>query len=324
MKTTSYRALRLAMIGLAIGYSIFFLFKLFSYQKDFSFDDIVFIIRGIILILIGLIIAIKLPRSNEHIFFALFLINFALTSWMFLFEASWITEAITWAFTGGSFVYAMLKYPGTSAQVLYKSYLANKRLLYKNSVLFFTDDKKFWLIFFPLLIILRIIGHFTTANFLAALDIVVNIAGLLYFRISYSLAGKSDKSRLAWILWGAVLTLAITIIELLVKIFYPEITPLFFQITFGCATATICISIIMGVFFSGFLDTALVLRSTIVYSTMFLVVIFFFSVVENILEHKLSHMLGIENDLINAFLAAFLALAIQPLHKKLEHILPKF
>jgi hypothetical protein len=35
-------------------------------------------------------------------------------------------------------------------------------------------------------------------------------------------------------------------------------------------------------------------------------------------------MLHIENDLLNAFLAGILALLIQPLHKKLEKILPKF
>jgi hypothetical protein len=324
MQTTSYRLLRIAILGLAICYTVIFILRLISYDQDLSFENIVFLVRGIILMFIGFVIAIKLPRANEHIFFAFFLINFALSSWLFLLGVSWIIEIISWALTAGSFVYAMIKYPGTSAHDLYRNYLERKNPFYRNIILFFTDDKKFWLIFFPALIGLRIAGSFSSKNLLAVLDILVNIAGLLYFRISYSLAGKTDRSRLAWILWGIVVALAVTLVELLVKIFYPEIPPLFFEITFALTTATICISIIMGVFFSGFLDTALVLRGTIVYSAMFLAVIFLFSFIEHYIQHGLAIMLGIESDLINAFLAGFLALAIQPVHKKLEHILPRF
>src|ERR1051325_7506296 len=164
MQTTIYRFLRLGMIGLGIFYTGLFLFGALTFSQSFSFDNIVFVIRGGILMIVGIIVVIKLPRANEHIFFAFFLINFALTSWLFLFEVSWILESLTWAMTGGSFVYAMVKYPGASAQELYRNYLSRKRPLYRNTILFFTGSRKFWLLFFPVLILLRIGGHFTSEN----------------------------------------------------------------------------------------------------------------------------------------------------------------
>ena len=326
MKTLTYRLLRLAIILMGIAYTAIFLTQFIWTKpaKRMPFENWVLLVRGTILMTIGLIIALKLPRANEHIFFAFFLVNFALTSWIFLFKPFWALDAMSWALTAGSFVYAMIKYPGATAHKLYAEYLAAKRGIYKRPVLFFTGDKKFWLIFFPALILLRALGYIYSDILSDALNIIVNISGLIYFRISYSLAGKTDRSRLAWILWGLITALVITLIELLIRVFYPEASPVFFQITFAVTSGTISIAIIMGVFFAGFLDSGLVLRGTIVYSVMFLAVIFTFSVIEHYIEHSLSLMLGIESDLISSFLAGFLALAVQPIHKRLEHILPKF
>jgi len=325
MTTTTYRIVRLAIIIMGAAYTAIFLSQFIGQTGEaLHFEKWVLLVRGIILMAIGLTIALKLANPNEHIFFAFFLVNFALTSWLFLFKPFWALDAITWALTAGSFVYAMIKYPGASAHKLYAEYLENKRGIYKRPILFFTDDKKFWLTFFPALIIIRALGYLYSDNLSDALNIIVNISGLIYFRISYGLADKTDRSRLAWILWGLITALVVTLIELLIRIFYPEASLVFFQLTFALTSGTICIAIIMGVFFAGFLDTALVLRGTIVYSVMFLAVIFTFSVIEHYIQHGLAIILGIESDLINAFLAGILALAVQPIHKKLEHILPKF
>ncbi len=327
MKITQYRLIRGTMLAMSGIFSAIFLYWIFSDSiEDLTFEKWVFLIRGVILMTIGIVVVIKLPRMNEHIFFALFLINFSFTSWLALESPVWQIDSFFWALTAGSFVYAMIKYPGASAQALYANYFKQKHApaIYKAPVLFFTDDKKFWFVFFPLMIIARIAGHFLSNVFMDALNIVVNISGFIYFRISYNLAGKADRSRLAWILWGLVVALVVTLVELLIKVFYPDAAQIIFHFTFALTSATICIAIIMGVFFAGFLDTALVLRGTIVYSIMFLAVIFLFSFIEHYIEHGLAMMLHIESDLISAFMAGFLALAIQPVHKKLEHILPKF
>ena len=273
-----------------------------------------------------MLIAIKLRKLNEHIFFALFLVNYAFNSWLMIIPTSWIINALSWSVTAGSFVYAMIKYPGESARSLYEGYFSKKKrpTAFTKAVLFFAEDKHFWLIFFPMMIGLQVAGHFLPGVFFNTLNIVVNICGLIYFRISYTLAGKTDRSRLAWILWGIVAALVVTLVELLINIFYPEASPVIFQVSFALTAAIICISVIMAVFFAGFLDTGLVVRGTIVYSAIFLFVVFLFSVIENLIEHHLAAMLHIENDMVSAFLAGFLALLINPLHKKLEHVLPKF
>ncbi len=326
MKTSQYRLLRLAILVMGAGYTAIFLIRLISRISDeLPFETWVVLVRGVILMTIGLVIAIKLPRANEHIFFALFLVNFALTSWTKLYDdLPWELEALSWALTAGSFVYAMIKYPGEKAGALYTEYLAGKRAIIQRPVLFFTDDKKFWLIFFPSLIMLRAFGDLYSNVLSDALNIIVNLCGLVYFRISYSLAGKTDRSRLAWILWGLVVALVVTLIELLIKIFYPQVPPVFFLITFALTSGTISIAIVMAVFFAGFLDTGLVLRGTIVYSVIFLSVVFLFSFVEYFVEHEIAALMHIENDMISAFLAGFLALLINPLHKRLEKVLPKF
>jgi len=328
MKTAQYRILRLAILAMGCAYTAIFLIRLVPrIGEELPFDTWVMLIRGVILMAIGLFIVLKLLHANEHIFFALFLVNFAWTSWTKLFENfPWQLDAITWALTAGSFVYAMIVYPGATAVSLYADHFARKQkaVWYRIPVLFFTDAKHFWSIFFPALIVLRASGHFLSDVFLDGLNILINISGLIYFKISYSLAGKTDRSRLAWILWGVVVALVITLVELLLRIFYADVSPDFFQITFALTSATICISIIMGVFFAGFLDSSLVVRSTIVYSAVFLAVIFLFSFIEHYILYGLSVVLHIEGGMTAAFLAGFLSLAVQPIHKFLEHKLPKF
>ena len=317
----------MAILLMGLAYTTIFLLRLIAFtSEELSFESWIFLIRGVILMAIGLTIVIKLPRANEHIFFAMFLVNFACTSWLAIGETYWIADVLVWALTAGGFVYAMIKYPGESAASLYAEYFSRKKksVWYKKPVLYFADAKHFWLLYFPAMILLRASGHFISEVFLDALNIIVNISGLIYFRISYSLAGKTDRSRLAWILWGVVLALLITLVELLVRIFYPEASAEIFRITFALTAATISISIIMGVFFAGFLDSSLVLRGTIVYSAVFLSVVFLFSFVEHFVEHGIAVMFHIENDMVSAFLAGFLALLIQPLHNKLESKLPKF
>ena len=327
MTTSHYRLLRLAILVMGVAYTDIFLIRLIArIGEDLLFLDWVFLVRGVILMCIGIVIAIKLPRTNEHIFFALFLVNFALYSWLASDLRESISDTLAWSATAGSFIYAMIVYPGTSAASLYWEYFAAKRtpLFYKRAILFFTQAKHFWLIFFPVLIGARALAFSDSDVIKESLNILVVLSGLVYFRISYNLAGKTDRSRLAWILWGAIVSLVLTLVDVLIKIFYPAAPPIVSEILIALTAATICISIIMGVFFAGFLDTGLVLRGTIVYSAIFLSVVFLFSFVEHFIEHEIAAIMHIENDMVSAFLAGFLALLIQPLHKKLEHILPKF
>ncbi|MDP4219059.1 MAG: hypothetical protein Q8896_01345 [Bacteroidota bacterium] len=326
MKTSYYRLLRLAVIATGFAFiAVFLLLMIPRLGEVLPFDAWVFLIRGAILMAVGLIIAFKLPHANEHIFFALFLVNFGFNSWLSFNPVFWLVGALSWSLTSASFVYAMMKYPGVSARELYQNYLARRRPLYKRPVLFFTDDKKFWLIFFPVLIGLRIAVTVTSsAVFSQIVNVVVIFCGLIYFRISYNLAGKADRSRLAWIIWGVVVTLLLTMVEVVVRIFYPEAPQAIYQVLAALKAATVCISLVMGVFLSGFLDSALVGRGTIVYSAIFLSVVFLFSFVEHFIEHEIATLIHIETDMASAFLAGFLALLIQPLHEKLEHKLPKF
>ena len=163
MKTSHYRTLRIAILIMAGLYGIFFLYRIFgNAHEKISFLDLVFIIRGIIVMLVGLVIAIKLPKTNEHIFFALFLVNFAFYSWLYIGQRMWILDTLAWSVTAGSFVYSMIVYPGTSAASLYSEYFKARHhpQWYKKAVLVFTVPKKIWCIFFHMLINKRSLDFF--------------------------------------------------------------------------------------------------------------------------------------------------------------------
>ena len=326
MTRTHYRLLRTAVFLLAIAYSAVFLaWALPRSAEDFSFTMWVFLIRGVILMSVGIVITFKLRHTNEHIFFALFLVNFASNSWHVLETPHWTVALLSWSLTAASFVYAMIKYPGPSAHSLYATHFAHRRspALYKKIVLFFTPDKHFWLIFFPALIAARIVAVFFSDVLSQSLNILVILAGLVYFRVSYRIAGHAGRSRLGWVLWGAVVVLVLTLISVLIGIFYPEAPPVVWYTITALTAATVCISVVMGVFFAGFLDTELVLRSTIVYSAIFLVVVFLFSFIETYILHTVSHLLHIQSEMAGAFLTGLLALIVTPLHNKIEHVVKK-
>ena len=326
MTTRHYRLLRIAIFVMALTYTAYFLaWALPHSPEDFSFTVWVFLIRGVILMSIGVIIAIKLRRTNEHIFFALFLINFASNSWHILETSHWTVDVLSWSLTAVCFIYAMIKYPGASAQSLYASHFAHRKSpkIYKKFVLFFTADKHFWLIFFPALIAVRIAAIFFSDVLSQSLNIFVILAGLVYFRISYRIAGDAGRSRLGWVLWGAVVVLLLTSVNVLIQIFYPEAPPVVWHALTALTAATVCISVVMGVFFAGFLNTELVLRSTIVYSAIFLVIVFLFSFIEHYILHTISYLLHIESEMAGAFLTGTLALIVTPLHNKIEHLVMK-
>ncbi|MEI8135214.1 MAG: hypothetical protein WCH46_09120 [bacterium] len=326
MTSATYRLLRRLLISLGFASCAILPVHFASHPpSDLQFVDWIFAVRGLVMVVVGLTIAIKLRQANQHIYFSLFLISFAINSWFYVAHPPVLITTLSWALTGSSFVFSMIKYPGAHAKDLYTHYFTHHHSVFHKPILLFTDGKKFWLIFFPVLLIFQIFASNVSSGIISQiLNTIIIICGFVYFRISYILATKSDRAILAWVLWGVIVTLSLTLIETLVLLLYPEIPYGFIQGYLLMTAATICLSLLMGVFFAGFLDTGLVLRGTIVYSALFLVVIFLFSVIEHFIEKELALMLQIENDLISAFLAGFLALAINPLHKKLEELLPKF
>lgn len=327
MKTSHYRLLRIGIIIVGLAYSAVSAVNIIStVAEDIPLYGWVFLIRGILLMVVGIVIAIKLRHANEHIFFAFFLVNFAFNSWLPFGPPSPEIFILFWALTTGSFIYAMITYPGASAAELYSQYFKATRhpRRYKNAVLYFITPKHFWLLFFPMLIAVRTLAFFFADFMYGPLNMVGILCGLIYFRISYKLAGKSDKNRLAWVLWGVIVSLLLTFIDILIMLFYPEAPLMIREAITVLYAVTICISLVMAVFFAGFLDTGLVVRGTIVYSAVFLSVIFLFSFIEHYILYGLSVMLHIEGGMMAAFLAGFLSLLVQPIHKILEHKLPKF
>ncbi|MFI5263541.1 MAG: hypothetical protein ACHQM6_03395, partial [Candidatus Kapaibacterium sp.] len=327
MKTSHYRLLRVAIIILGLVYSAVSAVNILSeVAADIPFNGWVLLIRGIILMVIGMVIAIKLRRANEHIFFAFFLVNLALNSLLPFGSPSPIALDLSWALTTASFIYAMITYPGASAGELYSQYFTTTRhpRRYKNAVLYFIAPKHFWLMFFPALIGIRILASLFATIMYGPLNMLGILCGLIYFRISYKLAGKSDRNRLAWVLWGVIVSLLLSFIDILIILFYTEPPAIIQEVLVVLYALTICISLVMAVFFAGFLDSSLVVRRTIVYSAIFVAVIFLFSFIEHYVLYGLSVMLHIEGGMTAAFLAGFLSLAVQPIHKFLEHKLPKF
>lgn len=334
MTLRQYQSLRLTILLAGIVYSVASAALIYARISSevlvpVGFEEWCFVARGAVMLLIGFFVVLNIRTAHSHIYFGLFLLNFGLISILTSSENvlprefPWsLAIPLVWALSAASFIFAMMRFPGEDAHAMYTVWLDRRLPLLKQPMLWATATGHFWWVIFPLLFATKALVHiWSVALPNDLLNIAALLAGLLYFSMSYSVSHKNDRSKLGWILWGLVLSLTFFILELIWVYCFSNYSSSIFQLL---EVATQIVAVIFSVFFAGAVQAGLVVRRTIIYSTTFLSVIFLFSVVENLIEHRLSHAMHIENDIVGAVLSGVLALAVQPLHKKLEHVLPKF
>ena len=339
MTPARYRIVRLLFITIGVGYFIAISLSQFFYPDQFSsalinatttpvmwWHD--YILSGV-LIIVAVVLAFKLAKPSYHLFLAAALIFFSIVASIYRWP-DWIsgngyfTLSVLSAFTGALFIYSMMRFAGKHSTAEYgKYFLRRKRLgFYKKVVVFFSQDRPFWLILFPVLSGLMIGGSYLGPDIEFMVNILILIIGLIYFRISFYFAGAENRNRLAWLLWGLIAIIGLYVVQLFLYIFYAD-QIILLVITLFLTSLVICLSFIMSIFFSRSTDARFVVRKTLIYGAILLVGLFIFGAVEHYVIHAISHALHIKDSILNSCFGAAIALTIRPAHHRLEHWLKK-
>jgi hypothetical protein len=284
----------------------------------------------IILVVMGVLLAIRLPSLSYHVFLAGFLIFFAhsfaiFQGWWWLpGSAIWMQLANT-SVTGALFIYSMMRFSGKHNRDAYRQYFVGRRRpkFYKNIVVFFSQDKPFWLLLFPLLLAGTLGDYYFTHVIGALLNILILVLGLIYFRISYAFSGKENQNRLTWMLWGLIMVIGFYFVELFLFIFYDDLGDVFMAV-YLIKLLIICLSFALSIFFFKSTDARFFVRKTLIYGAILLAGLFVFGTIEHFIIHTIAHSLHIQSSLLNSCLGAALALLIRPLHHKVEHWLTQW
>jgi hypothetical protein len=335
MSPAPYRFLRWLFIGIGIAYVIAISVIQFIYPSRFSGISINPVttpnmwwhdyILSVLVISIGVMLALRLQKPSYHIFLAAFLVIFGCTYSMYRVWAvagidSVIFDVIIGAVAGALFIYSMIRFSGKHSAAEYRQYFLRRKRpeWYKKAVIFFSNDKAFWFIFFPALFGLTLAGTLVPPVIAFIINIVILMVGLVYFRISFFFAGSENRNKLAWLLWGLIVTIGLYLVQLFLAMLYYDLMLLRFIILL-LNSLVIVFSFSMSIFFFRSTDARFVVRKTLIYGAIFLAGLFVFGAVEHYVIHTIAHALHIQSSILNSCFGAAIALMIRPLHHKVEH-----
>jgi hypothetical protein len=334
MSPAPYRLLRFVFIGIGIIHIVTASLLQLVFSDQFISEKINPIttpyswwsgyVMTVVLIGIGVTLALRLNWPSYHIFLAGFLIFFGLDHTLsrvftWIPKAGLSIEVAIAAVTGTLFIYSFMRFAGKHPPAEYGQYFACRKRpgWYKRAVIFFSKDKPFWGLMFPLIVGVMVVSTVAPPPVSGLINIMILFTGLVYFRISFYFAGSENRNRLAWVLWGLITTIGMYIVQLFLWLLYPEL--LLLRITADIFNKlVICFSFIMCVFFSRGTDARFVVRKTLIYGAIFLAGLFVFGAIEHYVIHMISHALHIQSSILNSCLGAAIALMIRPLHHKVE------
>lgn len=146
----------------------------------------------------------------------------------------------------------------------------------------------------------------------------------VYIWSSYRKSDVGERAKIFWVLQAVVFVLAMDLVRsALLLAFYAAGIPMpgalrfWIEAVIGLGAAT-CLFI--GIFRSGALNGALVLRRTTVLSLSISAVLFGFAVLEGFIGSLLSRYLGLSSDATTAIFGAALAIAFKPIQKAFDRI----
>lgn len=330
-----YRFLRLLIISFGIAHLVAVSLAQFVFSEHHITESINPVktpvmwwhdyIMCVLLMLIGLVLAFRLKQSSYHLFLAGFLICFAASftvvrAWYLRPPGGAFIEATQGAVTGAIFIYSMMRFAGRHSPEAYGQYFLRRKRpgWYKRAVMFFSKDRPFWFLLFPVIAGFLISSLFIGSVVSAILNVLILIIGLIYFRISFYFAGSENRNRLWWLLWGLTATIVLYLMQFFLWLFYPELKWMALA-AYGLTSLVVCLAFIMSIFFFRSTDARFVVRKTVIYGAIFLAGLFVFGAVEHYVIHTIAHALHLQSSILNSCFGAAMALMIRPLHHKVEH-----
>jgi len=277
----------------------------------------------------ALLISFKTKPQKGTLLYALFLAlisqNFAL---QFLNTISigmipiWI-EMMSFSLVCTVFIKSLQVFPRTLTQDNIRQVFKCKIL---NAYLHWSLRSYTWLAYPAIIFAAGFLSSFYQPVFnltISFLNMAVIISGGLLLFVSYKKSTHAERNKILWLFWGVITYACLLIILLSIRLFNNEPGTIIRLIISSLMTGSITLSMFMSLFFSDTFDTGILIRRTIVDSTVFTLVIILYNTLEHYVLHWFSEVLHLSDVLISSILSGIFVMIFSPVHHRLMHYLEK-
>lgn len=146
---------------------------------------------------------------------------------------------------------------------------------------------------------------------------------LLYTYVQFRKRDVRHRNSLYWTIWFWVCIAFILSCYSYFSIFSIEIPPLLGYLLYLLLYLPLIVSVTMTVYFSELLDAQLILRRTVLFTSVFFISMFLFGTIEHLIIHNLSHLFHFNETYITAAFAALIGMLVHPIKEKLSHWLKR-
>lgn len=154
-------------------------------------------------------------------------------------------------------------------------------------------------------------------------SIVPILTSFMYMYVQFRKRDIHHRNSLYWIIWFFVCLIFILSCYSYFTIFKIEIPPLLAYILYLMLYLPLIISVTMTVYFSALIDAQLILRRTVIFTSVFFIVMFLFGTIEHLIIHNLSHLFHFNETYITAAFAALIGMLVHPIKEKISHWLKR-
>lgn len=148
------------------------------------------------------------------------------------------------------------------------------------------------------------------------ISILIFAVAFLYLSLKRN---KSDRNKVLWLFWGISIYITIFVLISILDFFNGKETKIISEILSIASVVALLLAYTMSLFFYNTFDTGIIVKRTIVNSSIFISIIFIYNVSEHYFLHWLSHKLHLSDVLISSMFSGILVMIFSPLHHKLMH-----
>jgi hypothetical protein len=156
--------------------------------------------------------------------------------------------------------------------------------------------------------------------------IVLILIGAIYFHMSYSSGDAEARRKVLWFFQGVMVIVILSIISLAFRTVFAQSVQAEIRdfVSLGLSvlhTLVLLACLSIAIFYAGAISPALVVRKTFVYGTVVAMLVFAFSVLQDVVIDSLVDGFGVSGRFMDAVLGTALGLAFYPITRRVEKVL---
>ncbi len=328
----------IAGIGISIWlYLTYFLVFKFQTNKSLPFDLIYCIVRNITFLIIsisGIYLLSRASLTRASFYFALFISIYSQRDglfwlikseslpdfWMHLFNIEFVASIVL-------LIKCLQEFPThLSSNKILKVHYINKRFHFLIApTLWLLKGNRIWFVFFPLGLTIK---YFDNNVIIQIYTLLILCLSLFYIRVQHKSCNAAQAKKLYWIIWALLCFIFVAFFNIFVALDLYDLStspylPFIKFIIEMLQHFSLIFAVIMTIFFSDLLDSALILRATILYGFLFFIITLLFGMGEHFIIHNISHYFHFNDSYLLSGFAGFTGMLIHPIKEKMEHYIKR-